>query len=58
VGLKFVNNAKIMAIEIKEIPVEAHHFIGKIEKYHATVKSAFEIITADFNNTITLKHVL
>jgi hypothetical protein len=58
VGSKFVNNAKIMAIEIEEIPVKAHYFIGKIEKYHAPVKSAFEIITANLGNTITPKHIL
>jgi hypothetical protein len=58
VGSEFVNNAKIMAIEIEEIPVKAHHSISKIEKYHALVKRAFEIITANFGNIITSKHVL
>jgi hypothetical protein len=58
VDLKFVDNAKIMAIKIEEIPVKAHYFIGNIEKYHAPVKRAFEIITADFGNTITLEHIL
>jgi hypothetical protein len=58
VGSKFVDNAKIMAIEIEEIPVEAHHSIGKIEKYHAPVKRAFKVITANLGNTITPEHVL
>jgi hypothetical protein len=58
VGSKFVNNAKIMAIEVEEIPVKAHHFIGKIEKYHALLKRAFEVITANFSNIITPEHVL
>jgi hypothetical protein len=47
-----------MAIEIEEISIKAHHFIGKIEKYHAPVKRAFEIITANLGNTITPEHVL
>jgi hypothetical protein len=47
-----------MAIEIEEISVKAHHFIGKIEKYHALVKRAFEVITADLNNTIISEHML
>jgi hypothetical protein len=58
VNSKFVNNAKIIAIKIEEIPVKAHHSIGKIEKYHAPVKRAFKIITANFGNTITSEHVL
>jgi hypothetical protein len=53
-----VNNAKIMAIEIEEIPVKAYYFIGKIEKYYAFVKRVFEIITTDLSNIITLEHVL
>jgi hypothetical protein len=58
VNSKFVNNVKIIFIEIEEIPVKAHYFIGKIEKYHAPVKRAFEIITANLSNTITPEHVL
>jgi hypothetical protein len=58
INLKFVNSAKIIAIEIEEIPVKAHYFIGKIEKYHAFVKRAFEIITANLGNIITPEHVL
>jgi hypothetical protein len=57
-GSKFMNNAKIMAIKIEEIPVEAYYSIGKIEKYHALVKRAFEVITADLGNIITPEHVL
>jgi hypothetical protein len=58
VGSEFVNNAKIMAIEIEEIPVKIYHSIGKVERYHASLKRAFEIITADFGNTITPDHAL
>jgi hypothetical protein len=57
VSLKFVNSAKIIAIKIEEIPVEAHYSIGKIEKYHASVKRAFEVITANFGNIIIPEHV-
>jgi hypothetical protein len=53
-----VNNAKIMAIEVEEIPVKAHYSIGKIEKYHAPMKRAFEIIIANLGNTIIPEHVL
>jgi hypothetical protein len=47
-----------MAIEIEEIPVKAHYFIGKIEKYRAPVRRAFEVIIANFGNIITPEHVL
>jgi hypothetical protein len=33
-----------MAIEIKEIPVETHNSIGKIERYHQPLRRAYEII--------------
>jgi hypothetical protein len=58
VDSKFVDNAKIMAIEIEEILVEAYYSIGKIEKYHASVRRAFKIITANLGNIITPEHVL
>jgi hypothetical protein len=58
VGLKFVDNAKIIAIEIEEIPVKAHYSIGKIEKYHASVKRAFKIIITNLSNIIIPKHIL
>jgi hypothetical protein len=58
VGAEFVANARIMAIEIEEVPVEAHNSIGKIERYHGPLKRAFEIISANLGNTITPDHVL
>jgi hypothetical protein len=57
-GNKFVNNARILAIEIEKIPVEAHHSIGKIERYHGPIRRAFEIITADLGNDVTPDNAL
>jgi hypothetical protein len=34
VGTKFKQPAKQLAIEVKEVPVEAHNSISKVEKYH------------------------
>jgi hypothetical protein len=42
--IKFVNNAKAIIIEIKEVSVKIYHLIGKIEKYHDPVRRAYEII--------------
>jgi hypothetical protein len=33
-----------MAIEIKEVPVEAHNSVGQVERYHAPLRRAYEII--------------
>ena len=41
---EFRQNAGIMAIETKEVPVESHNSIGKVERYHAPLRRAFDII--------------
>jgi hypothetical protein len=33
-----------MAIEIKEIPVEAHNSIGKVKRYYQPLRRAYKII--------------
>jgi hypothetical protein len=58
VGAEFVANARIMAIEIEEVPVEAHNSIGKVERYHGPLKRAFKVIFANFGNAITPDNVL
>ncbi len=34
---EFVNNANLMAIEVIDVPVEAHNSIGKVERYHGVI---------------------
>jgi hypothetical protein len=58
VGNNFVNNARILAIEIEKIPVKAYHLIDKIERYHGPIRCAFEIITADLGNDVTPDNAL
>jgi len=41
---KFRQYAKLMAIEIKEVPVEAYNSIGKVERYYTLLRRAYEII--------------
>jgi hypothetical protein len=41
---EFKQHAKLFAVDIKEMPVEAHNSIGKIERYHAPLRRAFKII--------------
>jgi hypothetical protein len=33
-----------MAIRTKEMPIEAHNSVGKVERYHAPLRWAYEII--------------
>jgi hypothetical protein len=58
IATKFVNNAKTIIIEIKEVLVEAHYSIGKIEKYHDSVKRAYEIIIKKLGIAISLFNAL
>ena len=38
---EFRQLAKSMAIEVKEVPVESHHSVGLVERYHAPLRRAF-----------------
>ena len=40
---EFGNEAKALGIEVKEVPIEAHHSIGKVESYHQVVERIFTI---------------
>ncbi|KAK1914231.1 hypothetical protein P3342_007477 [Pyrenophora teres f. teres] len=52
---EFVNNANAMIIDVYEVPVEAHQSIGKVERYHAAIRRAFEVISADIGTSTTTK---
>ena len=47
VGTKFKQPAKQLSIEIKEVPVEAHNSIGKVERYHTPLRRAYKIIRTE-----------
>ena len=48
-----------MAIDVHEVPVEAHNSIGKFERYHGPLRRAYEVITADLQGTgTTAEHTL
>ncbi|KAI0999864.1 hypothetical protein K3495_g8334 [Podosphaera aphanis] len=40
-----------MAIEVREQPVEAHNSVGKVERYHALLPRAYEIIRLEDPST-------
>ncbi|KAF1938762.1 hypothetical protein EJ02DRAFT_299507, partial [Clathrospora elynae] len=58
VSEEFVNNAKTMAIQVDKVPVEAHNSIGKVERYHAAIRRAFEVISADMGSDTSPDHLL
>jgi len=41
---EFRQLASSMSIQVKEVPVEAHNSIGKVERYHAPLRRAYEIL--------------
>jgi transposase InsO family protein len=47
VSKEFQQHATAMGVTLKTIPVEAHHSIGKVERYHTLVKRAYEIIIVE-----------
>jgi hypothetical protein len=41
---EFRQLANSMAIEVKEVPIEAHNSVGQVERYYAPLRRAYEII--------------
>ena len=53
----FCNNAKIMGVLCKEMPIEAHWAIGKIERAHCPLERTYDILSQElghFTDTETL----
>jgi hypothetical protein len=46
---EFRQHAGSMAIEVKEVPIEAHNSIGKVERYHIPLRRSYEIIRDELN---------
>jgi hypothetical protein len=36
-----------MDIDVKEVPVEAHNSIGKVERYHSLLRRAYKILSSE-----------
>jgi hypothetical protein len=45
---EFRQEAKAIGTLVKEVPVEAHQSVGKIERYHATLRRSYEVIRTEF----------
>ncbi|KHJ30188.1 hypothetical protein EV44_g3772 [Erysiphe necator] len=51
VSKEFHHNASSMAISMKNVPVEAHWSIGKVERYHSCIRRAYKIIVEELHGT-------
>jgi len=54
---EFRDNARVMNVEPKEVPVEAHNSIGLVERYHIPLRRAYDIISQEVPS-ITKEHKL
>jgi hypothetical protein len=43
-SVEFRQHAYSMATEVKEVPVEAHNSVGKVERYHGPLRRSYEIL--------------
>lgn len=55
---EFKQLADSMAIGIKEVPVEAHNSIGLVERYHAPLRRAYEIIQDELKDEHISKEMM
>jgi hypothetical protein len=57
-SVEFKSEAKIMGITCKLVPIEAHWSIGKVERYHAPLRRAYEILRAELDSSTSDAAVL
>jgi len=57
-SVEFRNEAKLLGIVCKQIPVEAHWSIGKLERYHAPLRRAFDILYDELAATTSADAIL
>src|ERR1700721_4346368 len=48
---EFRQHATSMGISVKEVPVEAHNSVGKVERYHAPLRRAYDILCNELSTT-------
>lgn len=55
---EFRNEAKILGITCKQVPTEAHWSVGKVERCHAPLRRAFEILHAELSKITSPEAIL
>jgi len=57
-GTDFKQYANLMAISVKEVPVEAHNSVGKVEAYHSPLRRAYQIIQVELKDEAISKEAI
>jgi di/tripeptidase len=47
---EFKQLASSMSIKVREVPVEAHNSVGKVERYHGPLRRAYEILREELKD--------
>jgi hypothetical protein len=55
-SIEFQREARTMAVDVKEVPVEAHNSIGKVEQRHAPLRRAYNILQQELRDEHLDKH--
>ena len=55
---EFKQLAGSLSIQVKEVPVEAHNSVGKVERCHATLRRAYEIIKEELKDESIDKEIV
>lgn len=55
---EFRQQAKSMAITVKEVPVKAHNSVDLVKRYHAPLRRAYQIICDEFHQEKTTKEAI
>ena len=55
---EFKQLANSLSIQVKEVLVEAHNSVGKVERYHTPLRRAYEIIIAELKDEHVDKDVI
>lgn len=58
IGMEFRQLAATMSITTHEVPVEAHHSIGTVERYHRPLRRAYECISSDLTKLNVDKSIM
>ncbi|EED14529.1 conserved hypothetical protein [Talaromyces stipitatus ATCC 10500] len=57
-ALEFKTEAKMMGIQYYQVPVEAHNAIGKVKRYYAPLRRAYNIISAELGASVNKDVIL
>lgn len=55
---EFRTEAKLMGVTCKQVPTEAHGSVGKIQRYLAPLRRAWDILHAELSNSMSDEAIL